>query len=208
VSGAGPREIQSRPSFRRSCFGMLAGTIPLVAAACVAPSQLELRNTELHLQRFVAATNDAIACRATAAQNPRYRILNERMPLTDIGSASLRQMTDPGLATRAQISALEAWSHDLNACREQLLQVAYDTLPSFGPIIEAARDPDDATFVQLTERKVTWGEAVMQLKRNRTTLRADLTAHADQVLAELGKQEDEQRNRRTTILSSIVRVLP
>jgi hypothetical protein len=194
--------------FRRSCFGMLAGTMPLLAAACVAPAQLEIRNAELDLQRFVAATNDAIACRATAAQNPRYRILDERMPLTDIGSASLPQMADPSLATRAQIPALHAWSHDLNACREQLLQVTYNTLPSFGPIIEAARDQDDATFVQLTERKVTWGEAVMRLKKNRTTLRADLTARADQVLAELGNQQQEQLNRRATILSSIIRVLP
>jgi hypothetical protein len=117
-------------------------------------------------------------------------------------------MTDRGLATRAQISALDAWSHDLNACREQLLQVTYNTLPSFGPIIEAARDRDDATFVQLTERKMAWGEAVMRLRKTRTTLRADLTAHADQVLAELGKQEEEQRNRGATILSSIIRVLP
>jgi hypothetical protein len=182
--------------------------MPLVTAACAGPSQLEGRNIELDLQRFIAATNDAIACRITAAQNPRYRILAERMPLTDIGSASLPQMTDPGLATRAQILSLDAWSHDLNACREPLLQVTYNTLPSFGPIIEAARDEDDATFVQLAEHKVTWGEAVMRLKRNRTTLRANLTARADQVLAELGKQEEEQRNRRATILSSIIRALP
>ena len=195
-------------SFRRSCFGTLAGTMPLVAAACAGLSQIEIRNTELDLQRFVGATNDAIACRATAAQNPRYRILDERIPLTDIGSASLPQMTDPGLATRAQISALDAWSHDLDACREPLLQVTYNVLPSFGPRIEAARDEDDATFVQLAEHKVTWGEAVMRLKRNRTTLRANLTARADQVLAELGKQQQEQLNRRATILSSIIRVLP
>jgi AraC-like DNA-binding protein len=48
-------------------YGMLAGTIPLIAAACSVPSQLERRNIELDLQRFVAATNDAIACR----QQPR-----------------------------------------------------------------------------------------------------------------------------------------
>ena len=195
-------------SFRRYCFGMLAGTILVVAAACAGPPQLEIRNIELDLQSFVTATNDAIACRATAAQHPRYRILAERMPLTDIGSASLSQMTDPGLATRAQILALDAWSYDLNACREPLLQAAYNTLPSFGPIIEAARDEDDATFVQLTEQKVTWGEAVLRLKRNRTTFRTNLTARADQVLAELGKQQQEQLNRRATILSSIIRALP
>jgi len=195
-------------SFKRSYCGMLAGTMSLVAAACAGPSQLERRNLELDLQRFVAATNDAIACRTTAAQNPRYRILDERMPLTDIGSASLPQMTDSDLATSAQILALDAWSRGLNRCREPLLQATYNTLPSFGPIIEAATDEDDATFVQLTEKKVTWGNAVMQLKRNRTRLRADLTARADQVLAELGKQEQEQLNRRATILSSIIRTLP
>jgi hypothetical protein len=187
---------------------MLVGAMPLIAAACAGPSQLERRNVELDLQRFVAATNDAIACRTAAAQNPRYRILDERMPLTDIGSASLPQMTYPGFATRAQILTLDAWSHDLNACREPLLQVTYNTLPSFGPIIEAARDEDDATFAQLTKQKVTWGEAVMRLKRDRTTLRANLTARADQVLAELGKQEQEQLNRRATIFSSIIRALP
>ena len=201
------RENRMLLSFRRSCFGMLAGTMPLVAAACAPPSH-EIRNIELDLQRFVTATNDAIACRTTAAQNPRYRILAERMPLNDIGLASLPQMTDPSLATPAQILALDSWSRDLNACREPLLQVTYNTLPSFGPIIEAARDEDDATLVQLTEQKVTWGKAVMQLKRNRTTLRANLTARADQVLAELGKQEEEQRNRRATVLSSIIRTLP
>ena len=182
--------------------------MPLVAAACAGFSQLEIRNTELDLQRFIAAANDAIACRTATAQNPRYRILDERMPLTDIGSASLPQMIYQGFATPAQVLALDTWSHDLNACREPLLQVTYNTLPSFGPIIEAARDEDDATFVQLAEHKVTWGEAVIRLKRNRTTLRANLTARADQVLAELGKQEEEQRNRRATILSSIIRTLP
>jgi hypothetical protein len=187
---------------------MLAGLMPLAVAACAGLPQLEIRNSELDLQRFVVATNDAIACRTAAAQNPRYRILDERMPLTDIGSASLPQMTDPDLATRAQILALDTWSRDLNRCREPLLQATYNTLPSFGPIIEAARDEDDATFVQLTEHKVTWGKAVTQLKRNRTTLRANLTAGADQVLAELGKQEQEQLNRRATIVSSIIRTLP
>ena len=88
------------------------------------------------------------------------------------------------------------------------MKVTYNTLPSFGPIIEAARDEDDATFVQLSEQRVTWGEAVKRLKRNRTTLRANLTARADQVLAELGKQEQEQLNRRATIFSSIIRALP
>jgi hypothetical protein len=182
--------------------------MPLVAAACADPSQLKMRDIQVDLQRFVAATNDAVACRAAAAQNPRYRMLDEHMPLTNIGSASLYQMANPYLATRAEISALDAWSHDLNACREQLLDITNNTLPSFGPIIEAGANEDDATFVQLAEHKLAWGEAVMQLRINSTKLRAALITRADQVLGELAKLEQEQLNRRTTILSSIIRIFP
>jgi hypothetical protein len=78
------------------------------------------------------------------------------------------------------------------------------------PAIELGRpvDEDDATFVQLAEYKVTCGKSVMQLRRNSMELHADLIARAGQVLAELGKLQQEQINRRATILSSIIRILP
>jgi hypothetical protein len=167
-----------------------------------------MRNTEADLQHFIAATNDAVACRAAAAENPRYRVLDERVPLKNIGTASLPQMADRRLASRAEIAALSVWSHDLSACRERLLQVANSTLPSFGPIIENAANEDDATLVQLTQQKISWGAAVMQLKRNRTKLRSDLISRADQVIGQLGKMQQEQLNRRTTILSAVIRILP
>ncbi len=48
----------------------------------------------------------------------------------------------------------------------------------------------------------------MRLKSNRTELRARLIARADQVIAEIDKLQQEQLNRRTTILSSVIRILP
>lgn len=182
--------------------------LPLITA-CAAPSeQAAMLNTQNDLQRFVAATGDALKCRAEVSAHPRYRILLRRLPLTDLGTATLPQMTDTDFATPAEISALDAWTRDVNTCRQRLLQVANATFPSFGPAVEAAQDNDDAVFVKLAERKLTWGQALMQLKVNRTRLRADLLARTDRVVIELGNLQQAQLNRRTTILSSIIRILP
>ena len=167
-----------------------------------------MQKSQDDLQRFVVAAQDAVGCRATAARNPRYLVLDRHMPLADVGSASLPQMLDRTLATGAEVSALDAWDHDVNACRERLLQVTDRTLPSFGPIIEASRDADDAVFVKLAQHRLTWGEAVMRLKDNRTKLRASVVDRADQVTAELGRAQQEQLGRRTAILSSVIRILP
>ena len=72
-----------------------------------------------------------------------------------------------------------------------------ETLPAFGPIIEASRDDDDAVFVKLAQHRLTWGEAVMRLKDNRTRLRASVVDRGDQVLADLGRAQQEQLGRRT-----------
>jgi hypothetical protein len=82
------------------------------------------------------------------------------------------------------------------------------TLPGFGPIIEQARDKDDAVYVMLARHKLTWGQGVMRLKINRTEMRGALIARADQIDARIGSAQEEERNRRTTILSSVIRILP
>lgn len=181
----------------------------LLLGACAAPSQIAtMQKTEDYLQRFVTAAQEALDCRAAAARGPRYQALNRHMPLADVGSATLPQMLDPAFATSAEVEALAAWTRDANACREPLLQVTDDTLPSFGPIIEASRDADDAVFVKLAQHRLTWGEAVMGLKDNRTKLHASVIDRADQVTAELGRAQQEQLTRRTAILSSVIRILP
>jgi hypothetical protein len=69
------------------------------------------------------------------------------MPLTTLAEASLPQMIDPHLATSDEIAALDAWTQDVGACRDRLPRVAYATLSCFGPIIEQARDNDDAVYL-------------------------------------------------------------
>jgi hypothetical protein len=128
--------------------------------------------------------------------------------LTNMAEASLPQMADPRFASKSEIAALGAWSLNLSECRERLLEVADNTLPSFGPIIDGSGNEDDAIFVQLSQHKMAWGTAVLRLKYNRTKLRSDLFTAADQIITNLNKMEEEQLNGRATILSSVIRAFP
>ena len=174
-----------------------------VLASCGASQLFTPYASRANLQRFAAAAQAAMECRAAAARNPQYRILDRRIPLADVGAATLHQMADPDLVASSEVAALDAWLGELNACREKLLQAANDTLPAFGPIIEASRDDDDAIFVELAQHKLTWGNAVMRLKSTRTKLSADLIARADQTLGESRRLEQEQLNRRVKLLSAV-----
>jgi hypothetical protein len=150
-----------------------------------------------------------MACRAAAAAKPGYAVLAPHMPLDDIGLATLQQMIAPARATSDDIAALEAWVRDVNTCRESLmLKVSESALQSFGPLVERGRDADDAVFVKLAQRKITWGEAVVALRVNRTKLRADVIASGRQVVAEIDKAQQQQLNRRADILNAVIRTLP
>lgn len=185
------------------------GAAMLALAACAVPSAPPYGQTEEDEgERFRAAVLTAVDCRTMAARNRRYVNLSTRMPLADLAEASLPQMTDPRFATSGEIATLDAWTRDVGACWNQLLLVTYTTLPGFGPIIEQGRDNDDAVYVMLARHKLTWGQGVMRLKVNRTELRAALIAQADQITARIGNAQEAERNRRTTILSSVIRILP
>ena len=180
-----------------------------VLAGCAAPEQqMNLMATKRNLAKFISAAQDEAACSAAAGANPAYAPLRPHMPWEDIGQASLSQMTDQSHATDEEIAALDTLNRALAQCRNQLLAVTQSTLPSFGPLIEHGRDQDDAVFVKLAERKITWGDAVMALKANRTALRSDVIANAEKVDSNLDKMQQNQINRRTTLLSSVIRIIP
>lgn len=195
-----------RARFRSAALGVLA---VLLLGACTDQEQkAQVQALDTALQRARTATQEAIDCRAHLAQESRFRILERRMPLMDIGSATLPQLADPAHATAKEIVALDAWSRDLNTCRERLLQALNTTLPSLGPIVEASRDDDAAAFVALAHQRSTWGDTVAQLMKNRTKLRAALIDQANQTVADISKLQQQQFDRRTTILSSVIRILP
>jgi hypothetical protein len=196
----------SRRTLRRA--GSAAVAVALLSG-CAFPSQTaNLYAAKRDLAFFRSAAQQAVTCRAAATANPRYAILAPHVDLNDVGTTTLPQMIDPALATPAETAALHAWAREVNTCREQLLVSVESTLPSFGPLIERGRDDDDAIFVKLAEHKISWGEAVVALKTNRTNLRGDIVAKADQVDANFNKLRQDQLNRRADLLSSAIRILP
>jgi hypothetical protein len=189
--------------------GAAALGLTMLGGCAISSEVVDAAATERSLLDFVAAAKDAMACRAAAAAKPGYAVLAPHMPLDDIGLATLQQMIAPARATSDDIAALEAWVRDVNTCRESLmLKVSESALQSFGPLVERGRDADDAVFVKLAQRKITWGEAVVALRVNRTKLRADVIASGRQVVAEIDKAQQQQLNRRADILNAVIRTLP
>ena len=196
------------PVVRQWRQAVCLAALPLLSA-CVVPSQATgVQTTQDNLSGFAAAADHAAECRATVARDPAYRILRRHMPLIKLGSATLPQMADRERATGDEIVALDAWTRDINACRERLLQETDRTIPTFGPIIEQARNDDNAVFVMLARRELTWGDAVMLLMGNRTQMRSGLIHGADQVISDVARLQQAELGRRTTILNSIIRILP
>jgi hypothetical protein len=200
------------PPSKPWCVAACAIAMALLGACADSESRSQMKAQKMqaqeNLRRFREAAQQAIHCRAEAARNSRYDVLNEHMPLTDLDDATLAQMTDRELATDSEIAALDSWTRDMNRCLEPLLREANATIPSFGPIVEASWDSDTVVFVKLAHRETTWGEAVIRLKSNTTKMRADLIARADQVSAQISKVDQTEYNRSTSIITSIIGVLP
>jgi hypothetical protein len=187
----------------------LAFTVAIpVLGDCGLDEAAKTLHTENSLRRFRDASQDAVECRAALARDPKYRILDQHMPLTDIDAASLSQMADLELATKGEISALNAWVRELKPCRDRLTQAIIITLPSFRPIFEAGWNDDEAVFVKLAHHKLAWGEAILALKSNATKLQTEVISRAEQVLAEIEKQEETQISRRTAIMGAVIGKLP
>ena len=189
-------------------YAAVLAALSLLGACAVQSQSAGMQMSQDNLQRFATAADQAAECRRSVAENPAYRLLRRHMPLTNVGSATLPQMAAAELATADEIVVLDAWASDLNACRERLLQEADSTFPTFGPIIEQGRNDDNAVFVMLARHDLTWGDAVMRLMSNRTKMRSDLIKGADQILSDLVRLQQAQLGRRTTIMSSIIRILP
>jgi hypothetical protein len=200
------------PPSKRWCVAACAVAMALLGACVGSESRSQMKAQKVqaqeNLQRFRAAAEQAVHCRAAAAGNSRYQGLNEHMPLADLDDATLSQMTDKTFATDSEIAALDSWTRDVNRCLEPLLHEANATIPSFGPILEASWNGDTAVFVKLAHREMTWGEAVIRLKSNRTKMRADLIARADQVSAQISKVDQTEYNRSTSIITSVIGIVP
>jgi hypothetical protein len=148
-------------------------------------------------------------CRATAAGKPEYHMLRTHIPLADIDQADLGQMADVRLISPPEIVMLADWSRDIQQCRNEVVDAATrSNLAGYIPIVLADWDRQDSIVVQLVQRKIPWGEAVLRLKASRTALLAGISEETDRRGSAVTRSAEAARSNRAALLNALVRLVP
>ena len=161
------------------------------------------------LSALEATAQQAQECREAADRKPEYQVLQAHMPLAGIDQADLRQMADARLISMSEIVALTDWSNDMQQCRNEIVAAgANDNLSSYVPIVLAEWDRQDRVAVQLIQRKIPWGEAVLRLRQSRTVLLTGINEESERQGAALTRSAEAERANRTALLNAFTRLVP
>jgi hypothetical protein len=193
----------------RLAFGtplVLCGLLLLLMAACQTAGEVRSRTDASAVE---TAAQQAQECRAGVARKSEYQILRAHMPLADIEQADLGQMADTRLISPPEVTALANWSNDIQQCRSNgVTAVERSGLSSYVPIVLADRDRQDRIAVQLKQRQITWGEAVLRLKASRTALLAGISEETERRGSELSRSAEAERANRAALLNAFTRLVP
>jgi hypothetical protein len=178
----------------------------LLIAACQTAGETGFRTETSALD---TAVQQAQECHAAAASKPEYYVLQAHMPLADIDQADLGQMADARLISRSEIVVLADWSRDIRQCRNEIVAAATrSSLSAYVPIVLAHWDRQDRIVVQLVQRKIPWGEAVLRLKASRTGLFTDLSEENDRRSSALSRSAEAEQANRAAMLNAFARLVP
>jgi hypothetical protein len=168
------------PRIGRAAFGNLripCNLLLLLIAACQTAGEIR---SQTGAGAVETAAQQVQECRATAARKPEYQMLRTHMPLASIDQADLGQMADVRLIPPPEIVVLADWSRDIRQRRNEVVAAAArSSLSGYIPIVLADWDRQDRIVVQLVQRKIPWGEAVLRLKASRTALLAGVSEEND-----------------------------
>ncbi len=148
-------------------------------------------------------------CYEAAARKPEYQLLLAHVPLAGIEQADLRQMADASLISSSETVALIDWSNDTQRCRNEIVAAgATDSLSGYVPMVLAEWDRQDLVVVQLIQRKVSRGEAVLRLRESRTTLLTGINEESKRQGAALTRSAETERANRIALLNAFTRLVP
>jgi hypothetical protein len=189
-------------------FGYLclrcSGLLLLLVAACQAGGEIK---PDLTTAQTVAQR--AQQCREAAARKPEYLVLRAHMPLDGIDQADLRQMSDPRMISSSEIVALTDWSGDMQQCRNQIVDaMSRASLSGYAPIVLAEWDRQDRVVVELSQRKISWGEAVLRLRESRTTLLTGINEETERQSSALTRSAQAERANQTALINAFTRLVP
>jgi hypothetical protein len=97
----------------------------------------------------------------------------------------------------------------MQQCRNEIVAAgAGDGLSGYVPIVLAEWDRQDRVVVQLIQRKISWGEAVLRLRESRTTLLTGINEESGRRGAALTRSAEARRANRAALLNAFTRLVP
>jgi hypothetical protein len=160
------------------------------------------------LSSAMAIEQKAAACYRTVATNTRYQHVSNLLPLAAPYRASIVQMANRDKADEQDIHALIAWTEDTQKCRSEVIGRVRQSAPTSLALVLSAWADEDAIFVSVIRRKLTWGAAATQLRSTQIKLFSSVTDRAIQVDAQLNSARQAELARRVDILDAITNLAP
>jgi hypothetical protein len=179
--------------------------INLLLGACSTSADI---NANSFLTDDISVAQDAASCRRSLASNIEYEPIARRMPLVDIYQATIRQMADAQLANPEEVSALLAWTQELQKCRQKTLAAIRLQSPIALGRVLTGWNAEDGVFVLLSKRRLTWGDAVTRLRTIRAELFSKLTDQAFRESTQLNANKQAELTRRVSILNALTNLAP
>jgi hypothetical protein len=195
------------PQICRPTFGNLPSSLLLLlVAACQTAGETSFQTETSALD---TAVQQAQECHAAAARKPEYHVLQAHMPLADIEEADLGQMADARLISASEIMVLADWSRDIQQCRNEIVAAATrSNLSAYVPVVLAHWDRQDRIVVQLVQRKIPWGEAVLRLKASRTVFLTGISEENDRRGSAVSRAAEAEQANQAAMLNAFARLVP
>jgi hypothetical protein len=151
-----------------------------------------------------AIVTEAKVCVEAIYNAPEAAPLRPHTPLNPT-DASLTQLSDKSLATKADIDAILLLHPRLKGCQKTILDGLLNTTPSVIPILTREYAAADDDTILLIQRKMSWGERVRRARDRVTATQAAIQNEARSVTAGLERQHEGELARRQAALDAMAR---
>jgi hypothetical protein len=166
------------------------------------------RQPDRLLSDAVTIEREAVACYRSIASEARYQHLTRLLPLAAPFRASVIQMINTARANDAEISALTAWTQDLQKCRRQVIGYVRQSSPLSLALVLSAWADEDAVFVGVIQHKLSWGVAATRLRAIQVKLLSGLTDRAIEIDAQLNSAKQAELSRRVAFFDALTNLAP
>ena len=173
-------------------------TLALAVGACSTNAQ---RQGDLIRETGTAAHAENAACNSAVNNNAKYDKIAARDPIRT-GAATLAQLSDELLITREEADLLIAWQSEIQPCRDKYIATIRAVVPQIALTREEAGSARDAVFVELIERKISWGTATSKIRDINSQTAREVTSEMQQVTSQLDRQNQAELEQRAIALQN------